>query len=51
MSAARKDRDTTTMDADVWDELMAMNLKGMFMTCKHVLPVMRAQRGGVFEYL
>lgn len=41
------DRDTAAMDADVWDELMAMNLKGMFMTCKHVLPVMREQRGGV----
>jgi NAD(P)-dependent dehydrogenase (short-subunit alcohol dehydrogenase family) len=24
-----------------------MNLKGMFMTCKHVLPVMREQRSGV----
>ena len=46
------DRDTAAMDADVWDELMAMNLKGMFMTCKHVLPVMREQRGGVnLEYL
>ena len=41
------DRGTTEMDADIWDQLFAMNLKGMFMTCKHVLPVMRAQRAGV----
>ncbi|MEQ9332024.1 SDR family oxidoreductase [Thalassobaculum sp.] len=41
------DRPTTDMDADMWDTLFAMNLKGMFMTCKHVLPVMRAQGTGV----
>lgn len=29
-----------------WDRLMAVNLKGMFLTCKHVLPVMVAQRAG-----
>ena len=44
---SRGDRSTTEMEADMWDELMAMNLKGMFMTCKHVLPVMRAQQSGV----
>lgn len=44
---SRGDRSTIEMEADMWDELMAMNLKGMFMTCKHVLPVMRAQRSGV----
>lgn len=41
------DRATTEMDAEIWDQLMAMNLKGMFLTCKHVLPAMRAQRSGV----
>lgn len=41
------DRPTPEMDAEVWDLLFAMNLKGMFMTCKHVLPVMRAQGSGV----
>lgn len=34
------------MDADVWDELMAMNLKGMFVTCRHVLPHLIAQKSG-----
>lgn len=44
---SKGDRATDEMDADMWDELMAMNLKGMFMTCKHVLPVMREQGSGV----
>ncbi|MFK7941619.1 MAG: SDR family NAD(P)-dependent oxidoreductase [Paracoccaceae bacterium] len=44
---SRGDRSTTEMDVDMWDELMNMNLKGMFMTCKHVLPVMRGQQSGV----
>jgi NAD(P)-dependent dehydrogenase (short-subunit alcohol dehydrogenase family) len=43
---ARGDRSTVEMDAAIWDEIMALNLKGMFMTCKHVLPVMRAQQAG-----
>ena len=40
------DRETATLDADVWDGLMAMNLRGMFLTCKHVLPVMRELGSG-----
>jgi NAD(P)-dependent dehydrogenase (short-subunit alcohol dehydrogenase family) len=44
---SRGDANTAEMDAAVWDEIMAMNLKGMFMTCKHALPVMRRQGGGV----
>lgn len=43
---SRGDRGTVELDVAMWDELMAMNLKGMFMTCKHVLPVMRDQRAG-----
>jgi len=30
-----------------WQELITLNLKGMFLTCKHVLPVMRKQKRGV----
>jgi NAD(P)-dependent dehydrogenase (short-subunit alcohol dehydrogenase family) len=30
-----------------WDRLVAVNLKGVFLTCKHVLPVMLAQKRGV----
>lgn len=44
---SRGDGGTTEVAAELWDELMAMNLKGMFMTAKHVLPVMRTQRSGV----
>ncbi|WP_207553444.1 SDR family NAD(P)-dependent oxidoreductase [Teichococcus deserti] len=43
---SRGDRKTAEMDAAMWDEIMAMNLKGMFMTCKHVLPQMVAQHSG-----
>lgn len=40
------DRKTVDMDAGMWDEIMAMNLKGMFMTCKHVLPFFIQQKSG-----
>ena len=43
---SRGDRRTADMDSDMWDEIMAMNLKGMFMTCKHVLPHMVSQGAG-----
>ncbi|MDH3596405.1 MAG: SDR family oxidoreductase [Rhodospirillales bacterium] len=29
-----------------WDRVMAVNLKSMFLTCKHVLPAMERQGGG-----
>lgn len=32
---------------ETWDRIHAVNLKSMFLTCKHVLPVMRGQRSGV----
>lgn len=34
-----------TSEAD-WDRVHAVNLKSMFLTCKHVLPLMEAQGGG-----
>ncbi|MBE7159438.1 MAG: SDR family oxidoreductase, partial [Rhodospirillales bacterium] len=43
---SKGDRRTAEMDADTWDAIMAMNLKGMFMTCKHALPHMVAQKAG-----
>ena len=30
-----------------WDRVMDVNIKGMFLTCKYVLPIMEAQRSGV----
>jgi len=29
-----------------WDRIMAVNLKGMWMTIRHAVPLMRAQQGG-----
>jgi NAD(P)-dependent dehydrogenase (short-subunit alcohol dehydrogenase family) len=43
---SKGDRATPDLDADIWDRLMTLNLKSMFMLCKAVLPSMRAQRGG-----
>jgi len=34
-----------TEEAD-WDALMAVNLKGVFLCCKHAIPVMAARGGG-----
>ena len=36
----------TTLTEDVWDRIMTVNVKGLFLACKHVLPVMREQRSG-----
>ena len=33
-------------DEAAWDRVMAVNIKSMFLTCKHVLPVMAAQGSG-----
>lgn len=43
---SRGDRATPDLDADVWDRLMTLNLKSMFMLCKAALPSMRARRAG-----
>ncbi len=40
------DRPTVDMDAAVWDELMTLNLKSMFLMCKHTVPVMRERKKG-----
>jgi NAD(P)-dependent dehydrogenase (short-subunit alcohol dehydrogenase family) len=40
------DKRTADLDVETWDTLMSLNLKGMFMTCKHVLPHFVAQRSG-----
>jgi NAD(P)-dependent dehydrogenase (short-subunit alcohol dehydrogenase family) len=31
---------------ELWDEIMAVNLKGVFFLCKHAVPAMRAAGGG-----
>ena len=34
------------MAEEVWDTQIDVNLKSVFLTCKHVLPIMEAQGGG-----
>ncbi len=34
------------MTEEVWDSQVDRNLKSVFLTCKHVLPIMQAQQGG-----
>lgn len=43
---SKGDRNTTGLEVSVWEYIMDRNLKGMFMTCKHVLPHMIEQRSG-----
>ena len=44
---SKGDATVIDIDADNWQRLMDVNLKGMVLTCKHVLPVMRDQKSGV----
>jgi NAD(P)-dependent dehydrogenase (short-subunit alcohol dehydrogenase family) len=40
------DAGPTSLTEDVWDRIMTVNVKGLFLACKHVLPVMRQQMSG-----
>jgi len=40
------DTDIVTLDMALFDRLVAVNLKGMFMGCKHAIPHMLARGGG-----
>jgi NAD(P)-dependent dehydrogenase (short-subunit alcohol dehydrogenase family) len=40
------DTDLVTLDMAVFDRLVAVNLKGQFMGCKHAIPQMLARGGG-----
>lgn len=41
-----RDRSVTQLRAEDFDRIMSVNLKGMWLTIKHALPVMREQGGG-----
>jgi len=41
------DSGPTHLSEETWDRIHTVNLKSMFLTCKHVLPQMRSQRSGV----
>jgi NAD(P)-dependent dehydrogenase (short-subunit alcohol dehydrogenase family) len=40
------DAGPTTLEEQAWDAIFDANLKGMWLTCKHALPVMREQGSG-----
>lgn len=40
------DASVIQVDEQAWDHIFEVNLKTVFLACKHVLPVMRAQHGG-----
>jgi NAD(P)-dependent dehydrogenase (short-subunit alcohol dehydrogenase family) len=40
------DRDVPTMSVELWDEILAVNLRGPMLVCKHTIPVMVEQGGG-----
>jgi len=41
-----KDNDVPRLKAEAWDSIFNTNLKGLFLTCKHVLPIMKDQGFG-----
>lgn len=43
---ATGDRKLVDMTEKIWDNIFNVNLKGMFFTCKYVLPVMEKQENG-----
>lgn len=43
---SKGDRATPDLDTDVWDRIMTLNLKSMFMLCKAALPSMRERKSG-----
>jgi len=47
VSLAAGDSPVAGIASDAFDRVMAINLRGMVMTCKHVLTVMQAQEAGV----
>jgi len=45
-SLALGDAPATSLTVEAFDQLVAVNLRGMWLTCKHAIPVMQAQRSG-----
>ena len=41
-----KDQAVADMELDTWERVMASNLRGLMLGCKHAIPVMREQGGG-----
>lgn len=46
MFAVLQPTNTTDIDVEIWDKVMAVNVRGPFLMAKHVLPHMIAQKYG-----
>ena len=46
ISVAGGDAEVTEITEDAFDRVMAVNLRGTVMACKHAIPIMREQRSG-----
>jgi NAD(P)-dependent dehydrogenase (short-subunit alcohol dehydrogenase family) len=46
ISTTARDTDVVTLDMEVFDRLVAVNLKGPFLGCKHAIPRMLERGGG-----
>jgi NAD(P)-dependent dehydrogenase (short-subunit alcohol dehydrogenase family) len=46
MQGIQKDRDLLAMDVAYWDRVMAVNLRGTMLCCKHAIPLMLERGGG-----
>ena len=45
-----RDKSALDMDLDVWDQVMAINLKSMVHTARHIVPQMRKRGGGAMVH-
>jgi len=45
-----RDKSALEIDLDVWDQVMAINLKSMMHTARHVVPHMRVRGGGAMVH-
>jgi NAD(P)-dependent dehydrogenase (short-subunit alcohol dehydrogenase family) len=43
----QRDRSLEALTVDYWDRMMAVNLRGMMLCCKHALPSLLARRSGL----
>lgn len=41
------DGEASALPVENWDAIMDLNLRGFYLSCKHVLPIMREQESGV----
>jgi NAD(P)-dependent dehydrogenase (short-subunit alcohol dehydrogenase family) len=47
VGVAAGDAPIADLEADAFDRIMVINLRGMVLTCRHALPIMREQTSGV----